>query len=393
MASTDSILSTKYNLNVKARQLNLMLLILGFVGIYISGVLTLQHILGVEVPCTAGGGCTTVANHRLSYIETPGLGFVPVAVFGLIGYFLITVINVVRLFLGKITARNLILPGYILSAIGAISSVYLQYLSFTVIFAKCIWCISSAVVMVLMFIGYTLLYSGSFDSSSEEELKREPKLLILGAIGVALASGASALTIAGQNKLNGSTVVVKIDKIDQLIPEKRNQLGKDDAPVTIVEFADLCCAACRRSFPRLKMLKSKYGDNLRIIYRHFPIDHLPGHEQTLNATLLAEIAADEGKFWQFAEAFVQGDEAPKEEEAVFQLAASFGITRKMFDEALEKSDGPVGRMERDRAAAALFGVDVTPKFFLVVKGQPIKTMDSRDLENELANGEASKFLK
>src|SRR4029079_17144765 len=68
-------------------------------------------------------------------------------------------------------------------------------------------------------------------------------------------------------------------------------------PVTIVEFADFGCPYSRASSFIMRSLARKYGDQIRYVYRDFPIEELhPG------ATLAAEAgdcAQEQNKFWEF----------------------------------------------------------------------------------------------
>src|SRR5437868_3743769 len=78
-----------------------------------------------------------------------------------------------------------------------------------------------------------------------------------------------------------------------------NALGPANAPVTIEFFSDLQCPQCARYEPMVKSLKAEYGDKVRMILRHFP---LSVHEHALPAAWAAEAAANQGKFWEMAEA-------------------------------------------------------------------------------------------
>jgi len=50
--------------------------------------------------------------------------------------------------------------------------------------------------------------------------------------------------------------------------------GPDDAVVTIVEFSDFQCPFCRRALPTLQQVLERYPDDVRLVYRHFPLDSI-----------------------------------------------------------------------------------------------------------------------
>src|SRR5205814_7745050 len=78
-----------------------------------------------------------------------------------------------------------------------------------------------------------------------------------------------------------------------------NALGSANATVTIEFFSDLQCPQCARYEPIVKNLKTEFGDKVRMVLRHFPLNT---HEHAVLAACAAEAAANQGKFWQMAEA-------------------------------------------------------------------------------------------
>ena len=120
---------------------------LALAGIFISIYLTLYK-LGVigELTCTIGS-CETVNTSRWSVF----LGL-PVAAWGLFFYIDVFVIALVgttpRLENEPIISS--VLAGE--AAIGVMFSAWLTYLELAVIHAICIWCVTSAVIVVLIFL-------------------------------------------------------------------------------------------------------------------------------------------------------------------------------------------------------------------------------------------------
>jgi len=65
-------------------------------------------------------------------------------------------------------------------------------------------------------------------------------------------------------------------------------LGPNNAPVTVVEYADLQCPTCARLHEFLeKELLPKYGDKVRVIFKEFP---LPWHDWSATAAVANECA-------------------------------------------------------------------------------------------------------
>ena len=75
--------------------------------------------------------------------------------------------------------------------------------------------------------------------------------------------------------------------------------GAPDAPVTIVEFADFECPVCKDSLPVLQEVRSLYRDQVRLVYRNFP---LASHPQARPAAEAAHCAHEQGQFWAYHDA-------------------------------------------------------------------------------------------
>jgi protein-disulfide isomerase len=72
-------------------------------------------------------------------------------------------------------------------------------------------------------------------------------------------------------------------------------LGPASAPVTVLEYGDFECPACRRAHFGVKMLLARFGRSIRFAYRHFPL--LAVHPRAELAAQAAEAAGAQGKFW------------------------------------------------------------------------------------------------
>ena len=79
--------------------------------------------------------------------------------------------------------------------------------------------------------------------------------------------------------------------------------GKQDAPVTMVEYSDFQCPFCERFFKdTLPQLQKQYIDTgkVKFIYKQFPVESV--HPNSPAASLASECANEQGKFWPFHDA-------------------------------------------------------------------------------------------
>lgn len=77
-----------------------------------------------------------------------------------------------------------------------------------------------------------------------------------------------------------------------------HRLGPETAAATIIEFGDYQCPYCRESEAHLEAIRREYGNDVSLVYRHFP---LPGHGSAYAAARAAECAGKQDRFWEFHE--------------------------------------------------------------------------------------------
>jgi len=71
---------------------------------------------------------------------------------------------------------------------------------------------------------------------------------------------------------------------------------KVSSPVVLEEYGDYQCPPCGMLFPVLKEIEHEYGDQLRVVFHHFPLTKI--HKNAMMAAQAAEAARNQGKFSQ-----------------------------------------------------------------------------------------------
>src|SRR4051812_9378789 len=69
------------------------------------------------------------------------------------------------------------------------------------------------------------------------------------------------------------------------VSERDHLAGSLEAPVILVEYGDFECPHCGRAYPIVKAVKRYFGNELAVVYRHFPLPEIHPH-----ARLAAEAA-------------------------------------------------------------------------------------------------------
>ena len=135
--------------------------------------------------------------------------------------------------------------------------------------------------------------------------------------------------------------------------------GPDNAPVTIVEYADFQCPACAATSPILDQAVKRYPQSVRLVYKHFPLSI---HEHAEAAARAAVAAHKQGKFWQMHDALFTNQNA-LDEAGIKRLAQGIGLDMKQFDED-RRSEVVVDQVTRDRKQAEALGLKGTPTVFI-----------------------------
>ncbi|HEY6971182.1 MAG TPA: thioredoxin domain-containing protein [Candidatus Angelobacter sp.] len=135
--------------------------------------------------------------------------------------------------------------------------------------------------------------------------------------------------------------------------------GKKDAPVTIIEFSDMQCPFCARVSPTLRELMTQYPDQIRWVFKNFPLSFHHDSELAHRAVLAA---GEQGKFWEMHD-LVFADQPNIRREDLFQKARSLDLDIARFTADLN-SDKLKHNVEADRAEGIRLGVSGTPTFFV-----------------------------
>ncbi len=134
-----------------------------------------------------------------------------------------------------------------------------------------------------------------------------------------------------------------------------------NALVTVTEYADLQCPACRSAHATLvKPLIAKYGTRISYDFRHFPLSSI--HRFAMEAAEGAECAADQGELWEFID-LVYANQQDLSSDMIREWAGDLGVDAELFDRCVSshiKRKAIQASYEEGRAK----GVQGTPTFFV-----------------------------
>ena len=141
--------------------------------------------------------------------------------------------------------------------------------------------------------------------------------------------------------------------------------GKNDAPVTLVEFSDFQCPYCKGVAPALKQVEEKFGDKVQVVYRQYPLVSI--HQFAAKAAEASLCANEQGKFWALHDEMF-ADQTRLAVSDLKQTARRLGLDGKKFDACLD-SGRYVEQVQNDQKEGQRYGVNGTPAIF--IDGLPV----------------------
>jgi Na+/H+ antiporter NhaA len=214
-------------------------------------------------------------------------------------------------------------------------------------------------------IGFTvslLIATLAFDGTQLEEAK-------LGVLASALLATPAAWLVfqviahlppSVRARQLGATADEIVDLSDEVDPARDHVRGPDDAPVTLVEYGDYQCSYCGQAEIVIRALLESFGDDLRYVWRHLPLNDV--HPNAQAAAEAAEAAAAQGAFWAMHDRLLdhQDELSPRD---LMHHAVEIGLDVDRFMEDLRRRTYSP-RVADDVASADASGVAGTPSFFI-----------------------------
>jgi protein-disulfide isomerase len=148
-----------------------------------------------------------------------------------------------------------------------------------------------------------------------------------------------------------------------------NATGNDKAKAVLVEFADYQCPYCVRAVEVVKQLQEKYPNDLKYVYKQFPLSSIHKFAEPASRASLA--AARQGKFWEMHEKLFANARA-LDDASLKKYAQDIGLDAARFEK--DFGDPAISQqVQADVTEGSSIGVQGTPSFF--VNGVPVPSWD------------------
>ena len=152
--------------------------------------------------------------------------------------------------------------------------------------------------------------------------------------------------------------------------------GSAQARLTLTEFSDFFCPACKTAEPYISQILDKHAGKIKFIYRHFP---LPQHPLAFKAAQAAQAAALQGKFWEYKKEIFANQEN-LQESSFEAIAEHLQLELERFRHDLN-SEETLKKVQQDLSDAKTLNLNSTPSFF--INGEKINLTSFEDLVRKI----------
>lgn len=168
--------------------------------------------------------------------------------------------------------------------------------------------------------------------------------------------------------------------------------GLPDSKVTLIEYGDFQCPACKSYYPLVKQLKTTYGDKVTFQFRHYPLTQI--HPNAFISSRAAEAAGKQGKFFEMHDLLYENQDSwaqsPNPSSIFESYAGQLSLNLDQFKADMNTA-AVAAVINADAKAAQAAGANSTPTF--VLNGKKIdknpQTLEefTKLLDDELAKNQ------
>lgn len=185
------------------------------------------------------------------------------------------------------------------------------------------------------------------------------RILVPATLVLSVAAFAGASFFYSSTTANRSAQAVTVPS-DTLVRPHSPVIGPREAPVTIVEFFDPSCEACRAFYPVVKQIMARYPKQVRLVVRYAPF-----HAGSEEAVRILEAARVQGVYIPVLEAVLA--QQPQWHDgnmaSAWSAAAAAGLNVERARATLLAPE-VTAMMQQDVADGQTLGVKGTPTFFV-----------------------------
>lgn len=144
--------------------------------------------------------------------------------------------------------------------------------------------------------------------------------------------------------------------------------GNKNAKVLLVEYSDFECPYCGKFHPTITAVNDEYGDDVAVVYRHFPLSFHPNAEKAAEGSECVTKQKGNDGFWAYADYLFEqnlanGKLSPDD---IQQAAQTAGVNMDSFNTCLDSGE-MADKVAKEQTAGGQVGVTGTPGTLVVTK--------------------------
>ena len=154
-----------------------------------------------------------------------------------------------------------------------------------------------------------------------------------------------------------------------LTPEGHPWIGGSEPVLEIVEYSDYQCPHCQRGHDEVRKLIAAHPDKVRLVHRHYPLDHhcnasipQPFHPYACDYARLAYCAGEQEKFWE-ANDFLYAQGRRRQSVTAEEIASTIGLEIEPLRACLTGNKA-MQAVQHDLDAGRALGIRGTPTFVI-----------------------------
>lgn len=189
------------------------------------------------------------------------------------------------------------------------------------------------------------------------------KNLIVFGVVMAIAAGAGYYFFFAPERSEAPAQQSSSFSVDALA-ENDNVKGSREAKTVLIEYSDFQCPACAAYQSIVKQLAQDLGENIAVVYRHFPLQQ---HKNAESAAYAAEAAGKQGKFWEMHDMIfeTQNDWSSQSNtrDTFIGYAEKLELDRAQFISDIDSNE-ITDKVDSQQKSGLRAKVNGTPTFFL-----------------------------
>jgi protein-disulfide isomerase len=135
--------------------------------------------------------------------------------------------------------------------------------------------------------------------------------------------------------------------------------GHYQANIDLVEYGDYQCGYCGQFYYIVKKLQQHFGDKIRFVFRHFPLE---AHPNALHAALAAEAMTKYNKFWPMHDMLYENQQS-LDDFSLIEYAKMLGISEQQFRNDYN-APALMEKIQQDVESGLRSGVNGTPSIYI-----------------------------